>query len=54
MKNDLPDNLSDRIMDGIRLAVKKVYENARKNDEEVVFMRDGKIVKMKARDMKEE
>ncbi len=44
---------SDKILLGVRLAQKRLFEKARINDETLVFSKDGKIVHIKARDIKD-
>lgn len=39
------------VLAGVRRAVQKVIEQAKKNDEELVIARDGKPVRVKARDL---
>ncbi|GAA4451887.1 hypothetical protein GCM10023189_14390 [Nibrella saemangeumensis] len=40
-----------RLVDGMRLAVKRVIEQAKRNDEELVVWRDGKVVRLKAKEL---
>ena len=47
------DELREKIRLGLDLTFKKLLEEKRKNDGEFVFFRDGKIVKIKARDMED-
>lgn len=44
-----PEN--ERALQGMRRAVQNVVEQAKKNDEELVIFRDGKVVRVKARDL---
>ena len=45
--------LADTIMAGVRQAVKQVIDQAIKNDEEIVIAgKDGKVIHIKARDLK--
>jgi hypothetical protein len=46
MTNKQPkiSTLSQRILDGVRLATKKMLDTKSKNDGEVVLMQDGKVV----------
>ena len=39
--------LADKIMKGFRLALDRLYEKARKNGEELVVLKDGKVVRIK-------
>ncbi len=45
----IPSN--DEVLAGVRRAVEKVVEQAKRNDEELVIARDGKPVRVKARDL---
>ncbi len=42
---------SQLLIDGMKLAIKKVYEQARRDDAKVAIMRDGKVVHVKAREL---
>ena len=42
---------SQQLVDGMRRAVQRVIEQAKRNDEELVIARDGKTVRVKARDL---
>jgi hypothetical protein len=44
--------LHDKIMKGMRLALDKLIIEERKTDGSLVFSKDGKIVHIKARDLK--
>ena len=46
-----PRPSNDELLAGVRRAVQKVIEQAKRNDEELVIERDGKIVYVKARDL---
>ena len=46
------DQLVDKITEGVKLAIHRLYERLKKEDGEVVIIRDGKVVKIKARDLK--
>ena len=41
-----------KITEGVQLAIKRLIERTRKEDGELVISRDGKIVRVKARDLK--
>ena len=43
--------LEKKILEGIALAYQKLVEQKKKDDEELVFSQDGKIVVVKARDL---
>ena len=45
----IPSN--EEVLAGVRRAVQKVIEQAKRNDEELVIARDGKPVHVKARDL---
>jgi hypothetical protein len=44
--------LETKIMKGARLAVERLIEESKKNDDYLVFSEKGKIVKVKARKLK--
>lgn len=44
--------LRGKILEGIELAYSRLLSSKQKNDEELVFTRNGEIVKVKARDLK--
>ncbi|WP_347281930.1 hypothetical protein [uncultured Alistipes sp.] len=44
--------MQEKINAGILLARKRLVEKARKEDGELVVVRDGKVVRVKARDLK--
>jgi hypothetical protein len=44
--------LESKIMKGARLAVERLIEESKKNDDYLVFSEKGKIVKIKARKLK--
>ncbi len=44
--------LHNKILKGARLAVEKLIKEAQVNDESLVFSKNGKIVKIKARKLK--
>ncbi|MEF9931048.1 MAG: hypothetical protein RSC28_06170 [Bacteroidales bacterium] len=43
--------MEDRIMKGIRLAHKRLIERAKRDDRELVISKEGRILKVKARDL---
>lgn len=43
--------LSEKILEGIRKAVRQLYEHEAERDGEVVITREGKVVKVKAKDL---
>lgn len=44
--------MQDKIKAGILLARKRLVEKAKKNDDELVIWRNGKVVRIKAKDLK--
>jgi hypothetical protein len=53
MKNKKDTNeLRDKIMGGIKKAVDKVISDRKVKDEEISIFQNGKVVKVKARDLK--
>ncbi len=45
------DELTEKLTAGIRSAVKSMIEKSKKLDEEIVIARDGKVLKIKAKDI---
>lgn len=45
------ENISKKVMDGFRLAHKRLVEKAKRDDDTLVIERDGKIVHVRARDL---
>ncbi|MDR1458983.1 MAG: hypothetical protein LBI60_02060 [Bacteroidales bacterium] len=43
-----------KILKGISLSFRRLVEEKKKNDEELVFFKKGKIIKIKARDFRDE
>jgi hypothetical protein len=52
MTQDSLKILRENIIRGIELSYERLLASKQKNDEELVFSKDGKIVKVKARDLK--
>ena len=52
MSADESDQLVDKITEGVKLAIKRLIERTKKEDGELVVSRGGKIVRIKARDLK--
>jgi hypothetical protein len=46
------DQLVEKITEGVKLAIKRLIERTKKEDGELVIARDGKVVRIKARDIK--
>jgi hypothetical protein len=44
--------LRNKIMKGIQLAIKKLIDISKKNDEELIVYKNGKIVSVKAKNIK--
>lgn len=42
---------NQRIFEGMKRAVRRVVEEAKRNDEELVISQNGKVVRVKARDL---
>jgi hypothetical protein len=51
MRSVETNDLKKKILSGIELAFKKLVETKSKEDGELVFSKDGKIIKIKARDL---
>jgi hypothetical protein len=45
--------LRDKIVLGVKLAVSKLIERKRESDGELVYSKDGKVVRIRARDIQE-
>ena len=46
------DQLLDKITEGVKLSIRRLIERTKKEDGELVFSENGKIVRVKARDLK--
>ncbi len=46
------DQLVDKITAGVKLAIQRLIERTKKEDGELVVFRDGKVLKIKARELK--
>ena len=46
------DRLLDKITEGVKLSIHRLVERTKKEDGELVFSKDGKVVRVKARDLK--
>lgn len=46
------DQLVNKITAGVKLAIQRLIERTKKEDGELVVSRNGKIVRVKARDLK--
>ncbi len=45
------DLLFDKITEGVKLAIHRLVEKTKKEDGELVIARDGKVIKIKAREL---
>ena len=48
------DRLLDKITEGVKLSIHRLVERTKREDGVLVFSKDGKIVRVKARDIKTE
>ncbi len=48
------DKLTDKITEGVTLAIQKLIEKTQKEDGELVISVNGKVTKVRARDIKSE
>ena len=48
------DQLLNKITEGVKLSIHRLVEKTKKENGELVFSKDGKIVRIKARDIKTE
>ncbi len=46
------DQLVDKITEGVKLSIQRLIERTKKEDGELVISRNGKVVRIKARDLK--
>lgn len=51
MSPEESDQLVAKITEGVKLAVRRLIERTKKEDGELVISRDGKIVRVKARNL---
>jgi hypothetical protein len=51
MEAQYSQELAEKVLKGFRLAREKLVEKAKRDDETLVIVRDGKIVHVKARDL---
>jgi hypothetical protein len=47
------DQLVSKITEGVKLAIHRLIERTKKEDGELIISRDGKVVRVKARDLKD-
>jgi len=46
------DKTLDKITEGVKLSIQRLIERTKKEDGELVISKDGKVVRVKARDLK--
>ncbi len=46
------DQLVDKITEGVKLSIKRLIERAKKEDGELVISKNGKVVRIKARELR--
>lgn len=51
MMNEEIKEIREKILQGLELAFQRLVEQKKREDEELVFSKDGKIYKVKARDL---
>lgn len=54
MNENEREDMYEKILKGLELSFKRLVEQKAKNDEELVFSKDGIIFKVKARDLLEQ
>ena len=52
MSKSESDLLVDKITEGVKLSIQRLIERTKKEDGELVISKDGKVVRVKARDIK--
>ncbi len=52
MSKEESDQLTDKITEGVKLAIQRLIDRTKKEDGELVIYKDGKVVRIKARDLK--
>jgi len=52
MKNETKDPFFQKVMDGLHQAYIELVEEYKKNDDELILSENGKIVRVKAKDIK--
>jgi len=52
MSKSEAEQLEMKITEGVKLAIKRLIERTKKEDGELVISRDGKVIRVKARDIK--
>lgn len=54
MTKEERDKIFEKITEGVNLAIKRLIEKTKKEDGELVISQDGKVVVVKARDLKDD
>ena len=52
MNNTELDQILDKITEGVKLSIHRLIERTKKEDGELVISKDGKVIRVKARDLK--
>jgi len=46
------DKIFDKVTEGVKLSIQRLIERTKKEDGELVISKNGKVVRVKARDLK--
>ena len=52
MENENKQNFFEKIEEGMKMVFKELVEDYQRRDDELILSKDGKIVKVRARDIK--
>jgi hypothetical protein len=52
MKSNLNDPFVEKVMEGLKISFSKLVEKYKREDDELIFSENGKIVRIKAKDIK--
>lgn len=52
MKNEIKDSFFDKVEQGLKVSYKKLVEKYAISDDELILSENGKIVRVKAKDIK--
>lgn len=52
MSKSESDQILDKITEGVKLSIHRLIERTKKEDGELVISKNGKIIRIKARDLK--
>jgi hypothetical protein len=52
MTNAEADKILDKITEGVKLSIQRLIDKTKKEDGELVISRNGKVVRVKARELK--